>query len=147
MVCNFEIFLNRLNISYFIKLWTFCNFFDLTVPISFFDIHSIRTPIEKYWQKNVHIWFLKQQRCFKLLGYSQIGLEVGGPWGLRFIHIFKGQVHGLQTPDEKIALTARPKLKSQSQIYGYGRRIFCLPHRPKIWKVKWRFRGEFVLLS
>ena len=92
MVCNFEIFLNRLNISYFIKLWTFCNFFDLTVPISFFDIHSIRTPIEKYWQKNVHIWFLKQQRCFKLLGYSQIGLEVGGPWGLRFIHIFKGQV-------------------------------------------------------
>ena len=28
-------------------------------------------------------------------------------------------------------MTARPKIKSQSQIYGYGRSIFCLPHRPK----------------
>ena len=27
---------------------------------------------------------------------------------------------------------ARPKIKSQSQIYRYGRSIFCLPHRPKI---------------
>ena len=70
----------------------FLTFFDLTVLISFFDIYSIRTPIENYWQKNVHIWFLKQQRCFKLLGYSQIGLEVRGLWDLRFIHIFKGQV-------------------------------------------------------
>ena len=32
----------------------------------------------------------------------------------------------------QIAFTARPKIKSQSQIYRYGRSIFCLPHRPKI---------------
>ena len=33
---------------------------------------------------------------------------------------------------EEIAFTARPKIKSQSQIDRYGQRIFCLPHRPKI---------------
>ena len=41
-------------------------------------------------------------------------------------------VHGLRTPSEEIAFTARPKIKSQSQIYRYSRSIFCLPHRPKI---------------
>ena len=40
-------------------------------------------------------------------------------------------VHGLRTPGEKIAFTARPKIKSQSQIFRYGLSIFCLPHRPK----------------
>jgi len=40
--------------------------------------------------------------------------------------------HGLRTPGEEIAFTARPKIKSQSQIYRYSRSIFCLPHRPKI---------------
>ena len=39
---------------------------------------------------------------------------------------------GLRTPGEEIAFTARPKIKSQSQIFRYGRSIFCLPHRPKI---------------
>ena len=41
------------------------------------------------------------------------------------------QIHGLRTPDEEIAFTARLKIKSESQIYRYGRSIFCLPHRPK----------------
>ena len=40
--------------------------------------------------------------------------------------------HGLRTPGEEISFTARPKIKSQSQIFRYGRSIFCLPHRPKI---------------
>ena len=40
--------------------------------------------------------------------------------------------HGLRTPGEEIAFTARRKIKSQPQIYRYGRSIFCLPHRPKI---------------
>ena len=31
---------------------------------------------------------------------------------------------------EEIAFTARPKIQSQSQIFRYGRSIFCLPHRP-----------------
>ena len=38
--------------------------------------------------------------------------------------------HGLRTPREEIAFTARPKIQSQSQIFRYGGSIFCLPHRP-----------------
>ena len=41
-----------------------------------------------------------------------------------------GWAQGLRTPGEEIAFTARPKIKSQSQIYRYGRSIFYLPHRP-----------------
>ena len=38
--------------------------------------------------------------------------------------------HGLRTPREEIVFTARPKTQSQSQIFRYGGRLFCLPHRP-----------------
>ena len=38
-----------------------------------------------------------------------------------------GSDHGLRTPREEIAFTARPKIQSQSQIFMYGRSIFCLP--------------------
>ena len=38
--------------------------------------------------------------------------------------------HGLRTPREQIAFTARPKIHSHSQIFRYGGSIFCLPHRP-----------------
>ena len=38
--------------------------------------------------------------------------------------------HGLRTPREEIVFTARPKIQSQSQLFRYGRSIFCLPHRP-----------------
>ena len=38
--------------------------------------------------------------------------------------------HGLWTPGEEIAPTARLKIKSQCQISRYGRSIFCLHHRP-----------------
>ena len=38
--------------------------------------------------------------------------------------------HGLRTPREEIAFTARPKIHSHSQIFRYGGSIFCLPHRP-----------------
>ena len=40
-------------------------------------------------------------------------------------------VHGLRTPGDEIVFTARPKTHSHSQIFSYGRSIFCLPHRPK----------------
>ena len=40
--------------------------------------------------------------------------------------------HGLRTPREEIAFTARPKIQSQSQIFRCGRSIFCLPHRPNV---------------
>ena len=35
--------------------------------------------------------------------------------------------HGLRMPREEKAITARLKI----QIFRYGQRIFCLPHRPK----------------
>ena len=38
--------------------------------------------------------------------------------------------HGLRTPREEIAFTAKPKIQSQFQIFRYGGSIFCLPHRP-----------------
>jgi hypothetical protein len=38
--------------------------------------------------------------------------------------------HGLWTPREKTAFTARPEIQSQSQIFRYGRSIFCLPNWP-----------------
>ena len=38
--------------------------------------------------------------------------------------------HGLRTPREEIAFTARPKIHSHSQMFRYGQSIFCLPHRP-----------------
>ena len=38
--------------------------------------------------------------------------------------------HGLRTPREEIAFNARPKIHSHSQIFRYGRSIFCLPYRP-----------------
>ena len=37
-------------------------------------------------------------------------------------------VHRLWTPREEIVFTARPKIKSQSQIFRFGRSIFGLPH-------------------
>ena len=37
--------------------------------------------------------------------------------------------HGLRTPREEITFTAWPKIHSHSQIFRYGRNIFCLPHR------------------
>ena len=43
------------------------------------------------------------------------------------VHIY---IHGLRTPREVIAFTARPKIHSHSQIFRYGRSIFCLPHQP-----------------
>jgi hypothetical protein len=42
-----------------------------------------------------------------------------------FEHIY----HGLRTPREEKAFTARLKIQSQSQIFRYGRSIFCLPHQ------------------
>ena len=51
-------------------------------------------------------------------------------FSFRFLH-FSGWTHGLRTPREEIAFTARPKIHSHFQIFRYGRSIFCLPHWPK----------------
>ena len=41
------------------------------------------------------------------------------------------KVHGLRTPSEEIAFTARPKIHSQIFTYGRGMFLFSLSHRPK----------------
>ena len=46
------------------------------------------------------------------------------------INDFMHWMHGLRTPREEIAFTARPKIQSQPQILRYDWSIFCLPHRP-----------------
>ena len=38
--------------------------------------------------------------------------------------------HGIRMPREEVAFTARQNIRSQSQIFRYGRSIFCLPNRP-----------------
>ena len=48
----------------------------------------------------------------------------------KYLAKVKGFHHGLRTPREEIVFTARPKTQSQSQIFRYGGRLFCLPHRP-----------------
>ena len=54
----------------------------------------------------------------------------GGPGFLETLFMYLGPKHGLRTPREEIAFTTRPKIHSHSQIFRYGRSIFCLPHRP-----------------
>ena len=44
------------------------------------------------------------------------------------LHLLNGLIHGLRTPREEIAFTARPKIHSHSQIFRYGQSIFCLPY-------------------
>ena len=49
---------------------------------------------------------------------------------LKWCLIFDTYTHGLRTPREEKSFTARPKIHSHSQIFRYGRSIFCLPLRP-----------------
>ena len=53
------------------------------------------------------------------------------PFFLRDIYPYLHR-HRLRTPGEENIFTARPKIKSQSQIFRYDQSIFCLSHRPKI---------------
>ena len=45
--------------------------------------------------------------------------------------------HGLRTPGKEIVFTARSKINSHSQILRYSQSIFCLPHRPEIFRFLW----------
>ena len=42
-----------------------------------------------------------------------------------------GHKHGLRMPGEEIVFTAWPKMNSHSQIFRYGRSLYCLPHQSK----------------
>ena len=71
------------------------------------------------FQYGIVINFIIQSNIFEFIGLPQS------------VHNHS-YAHGLRTPGEEIAFTARPKIHSHSQNFRYGRRIFCLPHRPKI---------------
>ena len=56
-------------------------------------------------------------------------------WGSFFYYVDKfcplmTAYHGLRTPREELAFTARPKIQSQSKIFRYSQSIFYLPHWP-----------------
>ena len=62
-----------------------------------------------------------------LLFFRTHWLKTTCPWFFVLLRLFHH--HGLRMPREEIAFTALPKIQSQSQIFRYGRSIFCLPHR------------------
>ena len=73
-------------------------------------------------------YFYLPARLFEnFLGYSKYIF-----FNLKAFNCLFRPKHGLRTPREEIAFTARPKIHSHSQIFRYGRSIFCLPHRPNI---------------
>ena len=67
------------------------------------------------------IWFPSRKKGIKLRYI---------PYAPHYNLLLNTNHHGLRTPREEIAFTARPKTQSQSQIFRYGGSIFCLPHRP-----------------
>ena len=75
-------------------------------------------------KQRIEVLLIKMNKIFKKreIIKSIHGLELGLKWD--------NLDHGLRTPREVIAFTARPKIQSQSQIFRYGRSIFYLPHRP-----------------
>ena len=72
----------------------------------------------------------KKNAVADALPWEFLGYFCSLRFSFRFLH-FSGWTHGLRTPREEIAFTARPKIQFQSQIFRYGRIIFCLPHWPK----------------
>ena len=74
---------------------------------------------------------------YRLQSFCRMPLSTSGTsWTSESVHKISNQraynelEHGLRTPREELAFTARPKIHSHSQIFRYGRSIFCLPHRP-----------------
>jgi hypothetical protein len=71
---------------------------------------------------------LKFSMALPLPGFLKVFLlpqaSMEAAWGCNI------ETHGLWTPREERAFTAWPKILSHSQMFRYGRSIFCLPHRP-----------------
>ena len=90
-------------------------------------IHST-SEVFKVWVSNK--WELKQKKMSSWLGNDRNTVDFCFVF-LTNTFTFYGYAHGLRTPGDEIAFTARPKINSHSQIFRYSRSIFCLPHRPK----------------
>ena len=73
---------------------------------------------------------LHHQSLTMKLTATRILERLGIQTSTSFVKSLIRRIHGLRTPEEEIAFTARPKIQSQSQIFRCGGSIFCLPHRP-----------------
>jgi hypothetical protein len=116
----------------------FCNFKQFGLIFNFIDFSENKVRISRQiflWNcifRNVLIYcvLLLNRPLLSCLGFHLIR------WGkiMATSYVCKDCLvseHGLRTPREEVAFTVRPKIHSlHSQIFWYGRRIFCLPHRP-----------------
>ena len=71
----------------------------------------------------------KGENNIATLGGHKLEGAIREAWGFEAT-LFIYPNHGLRTLREETAFTARPEIQSQSQIFRFGRSIFCLPHRP-----------------
>ena len=91
------------------------------------NFHGLQFCIHVYNRNRMYVrcvehnelkWFMKESSCF---------FKLTAPWRANR----DSRIHGTRTPGENIAFPVWPKINSLSQIFRYGRSIFCLPHRPK----------------
>ena len=68
---------------------------------------------------------------------DQFPLAQPGPGLVRSLSPPYYYYHGLRTPGEEIVFTARPKIKSQSQIFRYGRSIFFSAISAQNFRFQW----------
>ena len=101
--------------------------------------------ISLHWQSLRGLWCKSQNLHFKIgsinkIGLTHIFLEVNFLFLTKFqnqnrktscLYELTDLNHGLWTPGEEIAFTARLKNKSQSQSFRYCQSIFCLLIGPK----------------
>ena len=99
-------------------------------PLSMYNVFALR---ELYYCRNCTMWgpLLVWKIRNDVNKFFEPTVHVIGKSHSWFPSFIVNWLHGLRTPGEEIAFTARPKLNSQSQIFRYGRSIFCLPHWPK----------------
>ena len=105
------------------------NLLILSYPLSHMTFYE---HIEKEEKKGFH--HQKERDCYlaACLWQKSNLIHCSAYWFHTYLVTIYTTAHGLRTPREEISFTARPKIQSQSQIFRYGRSIFCLPHRPKI---------------
>ena len=88
-----------------------------------------------YWHQcnsfcNIILWLGKKCVETKKEKYLTVSAKFCKVFPDRLMIFFLPHRTRTRTPREEIAFSARQKIHSHSQIFRYGRCIFCLPHRP-----------------